>query len=146
MNYIVTAHRSIGKRLQTITAMMKNCSDTNGKGLPVMIENLFEQFRPTGSVLTHFIVDSFVVLPSQRNDEGFANPYKVLFSANIAEDNTDRTPSRVSTSANVTDVNSSQQVYTDMNTAFRKAQPGDSYEYDITEAEVFVDSIIVQFN
>lgn len=144
MNVIVSAHRTINERQQNAVIMATNRGDVASTGI-IILNTCFEGVKPQRVVATvNFDADNTICINSSRNTDSFDLPYKVIFTADIVDTN-NLTSNRITTVAEVSSINDGARVVTDMNHAFRYAQTTATV-YDITDDNVFVESIIVKLN
>ena len=146
MNGVVTGHRDLGGRTQTVMATINNTAISwirNG------IENMFNNYLTAvcpSSIASppNFTIDSELITPSAKSDHTLTFPVRVYFTVDI-NDSEIRIADNMMLYADINTATSPDiSGYKQMNDAFKDAQytTGGLTKLELNDPKVFVSTII----
>lgn len=146
MNGIVTAHRELNGKIQTVIGTIVNTNIAGIRNALLQFMNSFlEGAKPaTVSATTYFTEDSELITPSAKTDHSYPEKVRVYFTVTV-EDSIDQFAKTYMLYA---DINRSSPAdpagYTEMNAAFKDAQYQQTgiTKHELNGTGVFVDTIV----
>lgn len=154
MNGIVTAHRVLNGKIQTVMATINNCAISwIRNSIPNVIKGYLNSIKP--STVTddiYFQIDKELVTESPKSNHSPQKPYRVYFTATVQDD----VLARADTYFLYADIDDATDPeisgYKQMNQAFKDAQYRGVYVVgseaitakELNDPSVFVDTMILK--